>query len=177
MHTIRSANTVDAQNLSVLAEATFRDTFGSMNTAEDMNLHCQSRYGEGIQSAEIADPSVVTLVCEHDGDLIAYAQLRWSDTPSCVESKCAAEIQRLYVAKPWHGVGVAQAMMNACLRELEAREFDVVWLGVWEHNPRAIAFYQKFGFAEVGSHIFPLGTDPQRDIILVRPVVTTATGR
>ncbi len=67
--------------------------------------------------------------------------------------------------------------MNACLRELEAREFDVVWIGVWEHNPRAIAFYQKFGFAEVSSHIFPLGTDPQRDIILVRPVVTTMTGR
>jgi RimJ/RimL family protein N-acetyltransferase len=42
---------------------------------------------------------------------------------------------------------------------------------VWEHNPRAIAFYRKFGFVAVGDHIFPVDHDPQRDILMARPVM------
>jgi len=60
--------------------------------------------------------------------------------------------------------------MKACLDDVEGRGADVVWLGVWERNPRAISFYKKFGFIEVGDHVFPLGNDPQRDIVMARPV-------
>jgi ribosomal protein S18 acetylase RimI-like enzyme len=59
--------------------------------------------------------------------------------------------------------------MGACLGEIAARGADVAWLGVWEHNPRAIAFYRKWGFVEVGEHTFPVGDDPQRDLVLCRP--------
>ena len=169
MQPIRYANPSDAKNLAALAEETFRETFSSMNTAEDMNLHCKKSYSEAIQSAEISDSNVATLVCEDGGVLIAFAQLRWSQAPSCVFAKSPGEIQRLYVAKSWHGKGIAQDLMTTCIEEMEKRQSDVVWLGVWERNPRAIAFYKKIGFAEVGSHVFPLGTDPQRDIIMVRP--------
>jgi diamine N-acetyltransferase len=169
MQSIRYANPSDAKGLAALAEETFRETFGSQNTAEDMELHCQASYSEAAQSTEISDSRMVTLIVEEAGDFIAFAQLRWSKSPDCVLARNPGEIQRLYVAKPWHGKGVAQRLMTACLQEMEERGFDAVWLGVWERNPRAIAFYKKFGFVEVGSHVFPLGTDPQRDIIMVRP--------
>ena len=60
--------------------------------------------------------------------------------------------------------------MNEVLRLARERAADHLWLGVWEHNPRAIAFYRKYGFREVGEHVFQLGRDPQRDLILVRSV-------
>lgn len=170
MPLIRIAQLGDAKALAALAEKTFRDTFGSMNTFEDMNLHCQSSYGESIQLAEITDPQRLTLVCELGEHLIAFAQLNWSEGPSCVPGKKPGEIQRLYVEKAWHGKGIAQDLMDACLQEMAKAGSDTVWLGVWEHNPRAIAFYQKFGFLQAGDHVFPLGTDPQRDLILTRPV-------
>jgi len=170
MQLIRYANSSDAKALSLLAEITFRETFESTNTHENMELHCQTTYGEAIQLAEITSASMVTMVCEHEGKLIGYSQLRWSEPLDCFAAVNPGEIQRLYVAKPWHGQGIARQLMKVCLEEMEVRGFDVVWLGVWEHNPRAIAFYKKFGFAEAGDHIFPVGTDPQRDIIMVRPV-------
>ena len=170
MQPIRYATPSDAHNLAALAEETFRGTFGSDNTVEDMDRHCQASYGEAMQLAEIADPQMTTLVCEQDGNLIAFAQLRWSDAPDCVSAKSPGEIQRIYVAKAWHGKGIAHQLMASCLKEMVDRKSDVVWLGVWERNPRAIAFYKKIGFAEVGSHVFPLGTDPQRDIVMVRPI-------
>lgn len=175
MRRIRYASPSDAERLAALAEETFRATFGSMNTVEDMNLHCRASYGREVQSAEISNSGMVTLVCEDDGTLIAFAQLRWSEAPGCVSATSPGEIQRLYVAQPWHGRGIAQDLMTACMKEMRMRDSDVVWLGVWERNPRAIAFYRKLGFVEAGSHVLPLGTDPQRDIIMVRPVSTPTT--
>jgi ribosomal protein S18 acetylase RimI-like enzyme len=174
MHQIRHAIPTDAKNLAALAEETFRDTFESMNTVEDMNLHCQTSYSEAIHLSEITDPRMTTLVCDDGGALIAFAQLRWAEEPGCVSATNPGEIQRIYVAKSWHGKGIAQDLMAMCLNEMIKRGSDVVWLGVWERNPRAIAFYKKIGFTEVGSHVFPLGTDPQRDIIMVRPLSASA---
>lgn len=167
---VRRALRSDAKELSALAEATFRETFAADNTPENMALHCSSSYGEDVQAAEIADPDRVTLVCESGGTLIGFAQLRWGRAPGCVVASAPGEIQRLYVAREHHGRGVAQALMRACLAEMRSRGSDVVWLGVWERNPRAIAFYRKFGFAEVGEQVFPLGEDPQRDIVMACPV-------
>jgi len=141
-----------------------------------MNLHCRTSYGEAIQSAEISNAGIATLLCDEGGNLAAFAQLRWSAAPACVSAQSPGEIQRLYVAKSWHGKGMAHDLMAACIGEMENRKSDVVWLGVWERNPRAIAFYKKFGFVEVGDHVFPLGTDPQRDIIMSRLVSNRPPG-
>lgn len=168
--TIRKAHANDAKALSEMAEATFRATFGAMNTAEHMDHHCRVSYGEQIQAAEIIDPGMVTLVIEDEGRLIGYAQLRRGRAPDCVSAKRPVEIQRLYVVGEWHGKGMAQELMNACIEQIGQYEADALWLGVWEHNPRAISFYRKAGFVEAGDHIFPLGGDPQRDIVMVRSV-------
>lgn len=170
MPSIRTATPRDARRLAQLAETTFRETFGAVNSAEDMDDHCRSSYGEPIQAREISDPSMTTLLCEDGERLIGYAQLRWSPAPTGVYASYPGEIQRLYVASDWHGKGVAQDLMNASFDVMRARRSDVVWLGVWERNPRAIAFYERLGFAAVGEHVFRVGNDPQRDVVMARPV-------
>lgn len=170
MFSIRQAEPDDAKPLAEVAELTFRDTFGADNSATDIAEHCRNSFSAAIQAAEIQNPAMITLLCEGDGRLLGFAQLRWDQPPDCVNSRRAAEIQRLYLVREAHGKGVAQALMGACLEELQLKGFDHVWLGVWEKNPRAISFYRKIGFEEVGEHIFQLGNDPQRDIIMVRPL-------
>lgn len=177
VRTIRRACVHDARRLAAIAEQTFRDTFATANTPEDMELHCRESYGEAIQAGEIADPEKVTLLCEQDGKLVGFAQLRWGAPPSCVVAEAPGEIQRLYVAREFHGHGVAHELMQACIDAMTARRSDVVWLGVWERNPRAIAFYEKFGFRAVGEHVFPVGTDPQRDIVMARRMAERGPAR
>ena len=80
------------------------------------------------------------------------------------------ELKRLYVARAWHGQGVAQALMDAALDTARARGAQTLWLGVWERNPRAVAFYAKYGFVRVGEHTFVLGGDAQTDWLFARPV-------
>ena len=165
---IRPAHAGDAAALAALAERTFRATFGPDNTVANLDLHCARTYGEAIQAAEIADPRRVTVVVDVDGALVGYAQLRWGRAPACVVAARPAEIQRVYVDAPWHGRGVAQALMEAMLAHARAGGADRVWLGVWERNARARAFYTKSGFVEAGDHAFVLGDEAQRDLVMVR---------
>jgi ribosomal protein S18 acetylase RimI-like enzyme len=163
---IRRAEPADASELARLAEQTFRDAFASQNAPADIDSHCLLRYGSAQQSREIEDPSMSTLLVEQAGRLIAFGQLRVGTPPSCVAARRATEIQRLYVDQGWHGKGVAQALISTLIAQAMDRGADGLWLGVWERNPRAIAFYEKFGFRAVGEHIFMVGSDPQRDLIM-----------
>ncbi len=172
MPTIRRAGPGDARQLSQFAESTFRATYGAMNNAKQMAIHCQNSFGEQIQAAAISNPDMVTLLCEHEGILIGYAQVHWGGAPDFVSSRSPGELQRLYIGDEWHGKGVAQALMNACFEEMTKRGSDLVWLGVWERNPRAIAFYRKLGFTEVGEQIYSFGDDPQRDIVMARSIAS-----
>ena len=174
MPVLRIAQLDDAKALAALAEATFRDTFSAANTTENMDAHCRVSYGEAAQAREIADASMQTLVAEHEGALVAYAQLRFGLAPDCVHAQRPGEILRLYVRHDWRGRGLAQQLMGACLAALRDRGADAAWLGVWEHNLRAIAFYRKFDFSEVGDHIFQVGDDPQCDIVMMRSLLDAA---
>ena len=173
---IRRADARDATPLADLAERTFRTTFAPHNSDANMALHCARTYGEAIQAAEIADPARVTVVADDDGALCGYAMLRWGAAPACVVARRPAEVQRIYVDKPWHGRGVAQALMTAMLEHARNGGADRVWLGVWEHNPRARAFYRRAGFVDVGDHAFRLGDEVQRDRVMVRDLAEDATG-
>lgn len=157
---IRKARRDDAKQLAAIAEDTFRDTFAAVSSPQDMAHHCRTSFGEAIQAGEIANPEMVTLLCEDAGRLVGFAQLRWGPAPDCVAANAPGEIQRLYVARDCHGTGIAHDLMKACIDEMTIHRSDVAWLGVWERNPRAIAFYRKFGFREVGTHVFRLGNDP-----------------
>lgn len=167
---IRRANLSDSRKVAELAERTFRDTFEAVNTAEDIDQHCRKSYSESIQTAEISNPNMITLLSEIDGDLVGFSHLRWTEPPACVAAEAPGEIHRFYIVAEHHGKGIAGELMTASLAEMKSHGSDVVWLGVWERNPRAMAFYKKSGFVEVGDHIFQLGSDPQRDIVMARAV-------
>ena len=169
MTTVRKATIEDVTSLANIAEKTFRATFSADNSTEDMNLHCQKNFGESLQRRELLDQDTVTLLCEDGAVLAGFAQLCWKEVPSCLSAaESPGEIRRIYVLEDFHGRGAAQALMKASIAEMEVRKSEVVWLGVWEKNPRAIAFYKKLSFTEVGEHEFYLGNDRQRDIIMAR---------
>jgi ribosomal protein S18 acetylase RimI-like enzyme len=166
MVTIRRGEPKDAAVLADLARTTFYDAFAASNDASDMALHLKRAYGVTQQSAELQDPEMTTLLVEQDGIAIAYAQVRNDHVPECVTGPAPAELWRFYVHRDWHGRGVAQALMERVKAEARARGAQTLWLGVWEHNDRARAFYAKTGFTDVGEHVFLFGTDPQTDRVM-----------
>jgi len=168
--TIRRGTAADAAVLAALARDTFFDTFAATNDAGDMALHLAHAYGVPQQTAELTDPAVITLLVEEGAQAVAFAQVRTSPVPKCVDGARPVELWRFYVTREWHGRGIAQALMARVVAEAAATGAQTLWLGVWERNPRAQAFYGKCGFADVGEHVFLFGTDPQTDRVMVRPL-------
>lgn len=164
---IRRAGPDDAATLAVLATRIFRATFAETNSAEDMAAYLAATFSPTRQLAEIEAPGARTLLAIGPGEApIAFAQLRLGAVPECVATPDPVEIWRFYVDHAWHGRGVARTLMHATLAEAAALGGRSAWLGVWEHNHRALAFYRRLGFVEVGAHPFVLGSDVQTDLVL-----------
>jgi ribosomal protein S18 acetylase RimI-like enzyme len=170
---IRRATLHDAAALTALGARTFADTFGAANTPEDLRLYLANTYAEPLQQAELTNRDMLTLVVEDGAQPIAFAQIRRGSAPACVALPSPVEIWRFYVDRPWHGRDVAKPLMDATLAAARALGGQSVWLSVWERNPRAIAFYAKHGFADVGCKVFVLGTDHQTDRVMARQIATS----
>jgi GNAT superfamily N-acetyltransferase len=164
---IRRGTRSDAAALAQFALRTFVETFGAANEPEHLQAHLKSAFGIEQQTRELEDALTITLLAHLDDTLVSFAQVRSHARPACVVHDDAIELHRFYVDRPAHGLGIAQRMMAAvhdAARTLGARH---VWLGVWERNPRAIAFYTKCGFVDVGAHTFVVGGDPQTDRVML----------
>jgi ribosomal protein S18 acetylase RimI-like enzyme len=164
--TLRRAVAGDAPSLAVIAERTFRDAFGAHNSPDNLDLHCARHFGPDIQAREIADPGLVTTLAFEEGQIVGFTQVTLEKAHASIASKHAAELNRIYVVAERQGKGVAQALIRGALATVAAAGADCLWLGVWEHNAKAIAFYRKFGFEIVGSHAFMLGHERQRDLVM-----------
>src|ERR1700730_8754009 len=165
---IRYARAVDAGLLAELGARTFSETFAADNSAEDMAVYLASSFGPALQAAELADPDSIFLIAEVDGFAAGYAKLKSGDPPDGVTGEKPIELVRLYVAQEWLGRGVGAALMQVCIDQARQKGHRTLWLGVWEHNDRARAFYRKWNFREVGTHNFQLGQDAQTDILMER---------
>jgi ribosomal protein S18 acetylase RimI-like enzyme len=166
---IRRATARDAALLAELGARTFSETFGPDNTPEDIAAYLGAAFGPEKQAAELADPGATFLVADVEGVAAGYAQLRSGGTDGVTGAK-PIEVVRFYASKEWIGRGIGPALMGACLDEARRAGFQTLWLGVWERNVRAQAFYRKWGFSVVGAHVFQLGSDPQTDLLMERPV-------
>jgi len=165
--TVRRATTEDAAALSSFGRRVYHDTFAADNNPADLAAYLDNAYTEDRQRAEILDPAMDTLLLERDGVLAAFAQLK-PGTEDGVTGPHPVELWRFYVDPAWHGRGVAAELMAAAEGAARGHGAQTLWLGVWERNTRAQTFYRKHGFTVDGSHIFWVGSDPQRDLIMVK---------
>lgn len=168
--TIVPATPDDAAPLATLAESTFVETFAADNDPADMAAYVAGAFGVARQRDELCDPDVTVLIARRDEVPVGYLMLREGSAPPCVTGDGAIEIARLYASAAVIGSGVGAALMERALAECAARGRRTAWLGVWERNTRAIAFYRRWGFEDVGTQTFQLGSDLQTDRVMARAV-------
>jgi len=166
--TIRRGTREDADLLSELGAHTFSETFAADNTREDLAAYIATSFSVAQQTAELEDPASTFLIAEVDGRAAGYARLYAGEPEKDIRGANPVELVRLYVSRDWLGRGLGEQLMRACIDEAEQTGHDSIWLGVWERNGRAQSFYRKWNFHTVGEHMFRLGSDLQRDLLMER---------
>jgi len=167
---IRDATIADAALIADLSRQTFYDTFAAHNTKENMDKFMNEQFSRELLINEVGQPGNYFLLAYDDQKPVGYVRMRESQNPPELKNQRSIEIARIYAIKESIGKGVGKELLLSCIYLAEKLKKESVWLGVWEHNQRAIEFYSKFGFNKFGTHDFILGDDVQTDWLMVRVI-------
>ncbi len=163
---IKYADTPYAELIADMSRKTFYDTFAAVNTKEDMDKFMNEQFNRESLINEVGAPGNIFLL-GYDGDQpLGYAHIREGEKRTEFNSHSSIEIARIYATQAAIGKGVGKALMQECIRIAKEMNRDIIWLGVWEKNDRAIEFYKKWGFEKFAEHDFVLGNDVQTDWLM-----------
>jgi diamine N-acetyltransferase len=181
---IRKATLEDIPQLVDISKNTFIEAFAHQNNPDDFNAYVNSAFTLQTLENELNTEGVSFYFLEdkdHEKEPIGYFKFTENKSPLDSSkpnididfdflSTKSMELDRIYILSSYHGKGAAQLMMDFIFFIAEEKSYDFIWLGVWEHNPKAIKFYQKMGFEKFGTHIFDIGDDPQTDWMMWRKI-------
>ena len=164
---IRNATSADIDPLVALARRSFFDAYCETDDHAVIEEYCARNFTHGRFDAILADPRSTLLLAEDRPDTLAgYAHVARSPAPGCVAGLRPIELVRLYLAREWIGRGVGAELMRASIAEARRRGAGALWLGVYERNERAIAFYARFGMRMVGTKPWEWGGEIFQDPVM-----------
>jgi ribosomal protein S18 acetylase RimI-like enzyme len=162
---IRKADLPDAPILEKVSKETFIETFAAQNTKEDMDLFLTACFNLDAIKSEISDVKTGYYMAFLNNELAGYVKVRKAGDAGIPQLNCL-EIARIYVYEKFQNKKIGAALMQFAVDLAKNENLEVIWLGVWEHNPKAIEFYIRWGFEVFGEHVFKLGTDLQNDLLM-----------
>lgn len=170
---VRRATADDVALLHELAAATFALACPPHTTAAQSDEFVRTELSAARFGDYLADPARVLMIAEVDGEPAGYTMLIAGepsdpDAAAAVATRPTVELSKCYVLERFHGAGVGAPLMAASLDAASATGAVSVWLGVNIQNDRANRFYEKCGFAIVGSKRFRMGESWEDDFVRMR---------
>ncbi len=156
----------DVEQLQAISRSTFAQTFNEHNDAEDMKAYLDTSFATDKLTAEISNPNSEFYFAIDNEIIIGYLKINTGSAQTENKDANAFEIERIYVDQAYLGKKIGQLLFEKAIDLAKVKKASYVWLGVWEENHRALAFYKKNGFIPFDKHIFRLGNDEQTDIMM-----------
>lgn len=161
----------DLHQLQEISIETFSDTFKDQNSPENMNAYLDKAYNLEQLIKELSHRSSRFFFVFFNEEIAGYLKVNVKDAQSEEMGEEALEIERIYIKKPFQKHGIGKYLLNKAIEMAEEQGKKKIWLGVWEQNENAIAFYQKMGFVQTGAHSFYMGDEEQTDLIMVKALL------
>ncbi len=166
MISIQKAGLADADKLLAYSKKTFYDFFAHLNDAANMEAYAAIAFTNKKILAELTNPNSEFYFAMLDNEVVGYLKLNFNNAQTEFQDANAIEVERIYVSGEHHGKHIGQQLLNFAIQAGISRQLQYVWLGVWEHNQKAIGFYEHNGFEIFSSHEFLLGSDKQTDLLM-----------
>lgn len=163
---IREVKKSDLKLLQEIGRQTFKETFEHENTESDMEEYLRTSFHDDKLISELTNPGSKFYFATISEKVIAYLKINTGQAQTEKVFTNGLEIERIYVLSEYQGKKVGQLLYNKAIEIAKSGNYDIVWLGVWEHNQKALNFYKKNGFEPFDQHIFKLGEDEQIDILM-----------
>ncbi|GAM12165.1 GNAT family N-acetyltransferase [Mesobacillus selenatarsenatis] len=156
----------DLLTLQEISYVTFDETFKEQNSPENMKAYLDKAFNLKQLKEELSNASSEFFFVYFNNKLAGYLKLNINEAQSEDMGSEALEVERIYIKSDFQKHGLGRYMLNKAVEIAKFHTKTKIWLGVWEKNENAIAFYKRMGFVEVGSHSFYMGDEEQIDIIM-----------
>lgn len=168
---IKKCNIVDLQTLQEISIETFYDAFKDQNSPESMNAYLESAFNLNQLEKELTNISSQFYFVIFHNEIVGYLKLNTGDAQSEKMGDESLEIERIYLKSKVQKNGLGKLLINKAIEIARESNKQNIWLGVWEKNDNAIAFYQKMGFIQTGTHSFYMGDEEQLDFIMTKTLI------
>lgn len=165
---ISAVKQTELEQLKKISETTFKETFTKDNTPADLAIFLQQNYNLKQLQQELDNGDSFFYFIYQDAQLAGYLKLNIGEAQSEKSSSESLEIARIYILAAFKRQGLGHELMQFAEKVAKEKQKKEIWLGVWEYNPVAIAFYKKMGFVKKGEHVFTIGTDDQTDWVMTK---------
>lgn len=156
----------DLHTLVKISKETFVAAFEKDNDPDDFKAYIQKAFDPQKLASELSDQDTYFYFVEEDGVLLGYFKLNIGRAQTDVHDLDSMEIERIYVLESHQGKRIGALMLQEIINLAKKMGKSYIWLGVWEHNPKAIRFYQRYHFQKFGEHPYYIGNDKQTDWLL-----------
>ncbi len=168
---IQRATAADANTLLTFSRKTFFDFFAHLNDPANMEAYASSAFTIQKIQAELRNPDSYFYFAVLNGQIAGYIKINFHTAQTELQDNKALELERIYVLAEYHGKKIGHQLLNFAIQTAKDNGLQYIWLGVWEHNHKALSFYEKHGFKVFSSHLFTLGTDQQTDLLMKKELV------
>lgn len=161
-------NLEDVKKLREISIDTFNATFKDQNSPENMKAYLDKAFTTEQLEEELSNPCSQFFFVYLNDEIAGYLKVNMDGAQSEDMGDESLEIERIYVSDKFQRHGLGKCLLHKAMEIAAEQGKQNVWLGVWERNENAIAFYRKMGFVETGKHSFFMGDDEQTDLIMTK---------
>ncbi|WP_410768082.1 GNAT family N-acetyltransferase [Fontibacillus sp. BL9] len=161
----------DLHELQEMSYETFMETFKHQNSPENMNAYLEKAFNLNQLEKELSNISSKFFFVYFDNEAAGYLKVNTHDAQSEDMGDESLEIERIYIKHKFQKHGLGKYLLNKAVEIAMECSKKKIWLGVWEKNENAIAFYKKMGFVQTGAHSFYMGDEEQTDLIMSKSLL------
>ncbi|MBN8786388.1 MAG: GNAT family N-acetyltransferase [Terrimonas sp.] len=165
---IRKATPEDYDIIVDLGRRTFVETYSEVTHNEALQAYMEKKFTLEVIEKEMNKPDACFYIGFIENIPAAFTKLRSDRKAKGLEHINGIEIERIYVLKEYQGLKVGKLMMDRCIEIASGDKYDMIWLQVWQHNTKAIQFYQKAGFVIYETTTFNYTKDIAQEDFLMR---------
>lgn len=166
--TLKKCTIEDVGLLQEISVETFRDTFQKQNSPESMKAYLEKAYNLQQLEKELSNDDSAFYFLFSDEKIAGYMKVNTGEAQSEQMGENSFEVERIYIKQKYHKQGLGKSLIKKAIDLAREQNKESIWLGVWERNENAIAFYKKLGFVRTGAHSFYMGEEEQIDIIMTK---------
>ena len=168
---IKIANEANIDVLALLGTITYAESHGQyIDDKNDLKKYIKNAYSVSKTKQEINDPKNLFYIIYSDDLPVGYAKLVLNVIHESVVSENNCRLERIYILKDFIPLKIGQQFLTFLELKAKALQLDTMWLSVYIKNNRAIRFYERNKFKNVGELNFVVNGKEYENIVFSKKI-------